>query len=157
KRTDIWAFGCVLYEMLTGKRAFDGEDVSDTLAAVLRAEPGWTAFPTSVPPAVRSVIRRCLEKNAKRRLRDIGDVGLLLAADADQQVEPAVAVARLPATRGRERVMWAAALVACAAIAAASTAWWMERAPTSTSETRLEITTPETSDPVSFALSPDGR
>ena len=72
KRSDVWAFGCVLYEMLTGKRAFEGEDVSDTLAAVLRGEPDWTALPADVPLAIRALMQRCLEKDrtpADRRRR----------------------------------------------------------------------------------------
>jgi serine/threonine protein kinase len=63
KRSDIWAFGCVVFEMLTAKRAFDGEDVSDTLAAVLRGDPDWQALPTAVPISVRGVLRHCLEKD----------------------------------------------------------------------------------------------
>ena len=74
KRTDIWAFGCVLYQMLTGRRAFCGETVSDTIAAILEREPDWTAMPAGTPPAVRRLLQRCLEKDARRRLRDIGDV-----------------------------------------------------------------------------------
>ena len=73
KRTDIWAFGCVLYEMLTGRRAFDGETMSDVLAAVLEREPRWEALPAATPPAVRRLLHRCLEKDPRRRLRDIGD------------------------------------------------------------------------------------
>ena len=64
----MWAFGCVLYEMLTGRRAFEGEDVSDTLAAVLTQEPEWSALPANTPTAVRTLLRRCLEKDRKRRL-----------------------------------------------------------------------------------------
>src|SRR5438445_424108 len=60
KRSDVWAFGCVLFEMLTGKRAFEGEDVSDTLAAILRGEPDWNSFPQDVPPHVRAIVRQCL-------------------------------------------------------------------------------------------------
>jgi serine/threonine-protein kinase len=77
KRSDVWAFGCVLYEMLTGRRAFEGEDVSDTLASVLRSEPNWNALPASASPHT-SLLKRCLEKDGKRRLRDMGDVRLLL-------------------------------------------------------------------------------
>src|SRR6185369_1200502 len=78
KRTDVWAFGAVLYEMLSGKRAFEGEDVSDTLARILMKEPDWTALPATVPPAVTTVLRRCLQSDRKQRVRDIGDVALAL-------------------------------------------------------------------------------
>src|SRR6266446_5492935 len=85
KRSDVWAFGCVLYEMLTQKRAFAGEDVSDTLANVLRGEPDWSALPTETTH-LTSVLQRCLEKDVKRRLRDIADVKLLLEASPASQV-----------------------------------------------------------------------
>ena len=73
KRADIWAFGCVLYEMLTGRLAFPGQTVSDVIAAILEREPDWSALPSATPPAVRDLLRRCLEKDPRRRLRDIGD------------------------------------------------------------------------------------
>jgi len=76
KRTDIWAFGCVLFEMLAGRAAFAGATMSDTLAAVLEREPDWTALPQAIPPGLARVLRRCLEKDPRRRLRDIGDVGV---------------------------------------------------------------------------------
>ena len=76
RRTDIWAFGAVLYEMLTGKCAFEGDDVSDTLAAVLRAEPDFARLPSATPPALRRVLELCLAKDAKRRVHDIADVQL---------------------------------------------------------------------------------
>ena len=78
KRSDIWAFACVLYEMLTGKRAFGGEDVADTLAAVVRSEPAWDALPDDVSPSLRVFLRRCLQKSAKQRLHDIADMRLAL-------------------------------------------------------------------------------
>ena len=78
KRADIWAFGCVLYEMLTGKRAFGGEDVSLTLADVMKGEADWQALPATLPPGIRTVLTRCLQKDPKQRLRDIGDVRLAL-------------------------------------------------------------------------------
>ena len=69
KRSDVWAFGCVLFEMLTGKRAFEGQDVSDTLAAILRGEPDWNSFPQDVPPHVREIVRQCLARDSRARLR----------------------------------------------------------------------------------------
>jgi len=78
RRTDIWAFGCVLYEMLTGKRAFDGDTVTDTLAAVIKEEPDWSRLPDETPMRVRLALRRCLQKDVKQRLRDIGDARISL-------------------------------------------------------------------------------
>src|SRR5262249_18502911 len=78
KRSDAWAFGCVLYEMLAGTRPFDGEDVSDTLAAVLRSEPDWTALPHDLAPAIELLIRRCLEKDRRRRIGDTSTIRFLL-------------------------------------------------------------------------------
>ena len=78
KRSDIWAFGCVLYEMLSGQRAFKGDDVADTLAAVLRQDIDWTALPASTPASVRRLIARCLDRDVRRRLRDIGEARIVL-------------------------------------------------------------------------------
>ena len=74
KRSDIWAFGCVLYEMLTGRRAFEGSDVSDAIASILKSDPDWNALSAETPQAVCRVLRRCLEKNPRLRIRDIADV-----------------------------------------------------------------------------------
>jgi serine/threonine protein kinase/TolB-like protein len=78
RRSDVWAFGCVLYEMLTGRLVFEGESPSDQVAAVLRGEPDWNLLPAGVPQSVRSLLRRCLEKDPNRRLRDIGDVRIMI-------------------------------------------------------------------------------
>ena len=83
KRTDIWAFGCVLYEMLTGRRAFDGETVGDTMAAIIRAEPNWSAVPVAVPWGVRRLLRRCLQKVPKSRLQHAGDARIEITAVLD--------------------------------------------------------------------------
>src|SRR5438093_2391995 len=74
KRSDVWAFGCVLYEMLTARQAFEGEDVQDILSRVLQREPDWSKLPSRLPPRVEEVLRRCLEKDVKNRRRDMGDV-----------------------------------------------------------------------------------
>jgi eukaryotic-like serine/threonine-protein kinase len=95
RRADIWAFGCVLFEMLTGTRAFEGETVTDVLAAVVKSEPEWAALPASVPRGIRAVLRRCLTKDPKQRLRDIGDVRFDLVEPEPVEVSataPAVAV-----------------------------------------------------------------
>jgi Tol biopolymer transport system component/tRNA A-37 threonylcarbamoyl transferase component Bud32 len=78
KRTDIWSFGCVLYEALTGRRAFSGETISDIIAAILQKEPDWDALPQSAPDKARALLNRCLQKDRQRRLRDIGDAHLEL-------------------------------------------------------------------------------
>jgi len=79
KRSDVWAFGCVLYELLTGKRAFDGEDVTDVLAAIVRGEPEWSAVAATVPPHVRDLVKRCLIKNRSERLADMSVVQFVLS------------------------------------------------------------------------------
>ncbi len=84
KRTDIWAFGCVLYEMLTGRRAFGGDDVSETVTAILRDSPDWTRMPSATPAALRRLLRRCLEKRADHRLAHIADAKLEL----DEALDP---------------------------------------------------------------------
>jgi hypothetical protein len=96
KRTDIWAFGCVLYEMLTGRIAFPGETLSDTIVAILERPPDWSAIPAATPAALSQLLRRCLEKDARKRLRDIGDARLDLENAPDAAVPGAVA-SRWPA------------------------------------------------------------
>ena len=78
KRSDVWAFGCVFYEMLTGRRAFDGSEISDVLAGVIKTEPNWDALPAGVPPVLRVCLRRSLNKDPRQRLRDMGDLRLAL-------------------------------------------------------------------------------
>jgi len=84
KRTDIWAFGCVLFEMLTGERVFGGDTASDILAQVLTSEPEWSRLPDQTPPALRRILRRCVRKDVRRRLRDLGDARLDLEEAATE-------------------------------------------------------------------------
>jgi len=100
KRTDIWAFGCVLYEMLTGRAAFTGGSASDTIAAVLGSEPDWDALPKGTPIAVRQLLQRCLEKDSKRRLRDLGDVHFQIDDDATRRRESSRVRRALPVAVG---------------------------------------------------------
>ena len=95
-RSDIWAFGCLLYEMLTAKRAFPGLAVADTLGAVMRGEPDWTALPPDTPQALRTLLRRCLEKDRARRLADIGDARLEIDDLLAGRVEPAPQISHAP-------------------------------------------------------------
>jgi serine/threonine protein kinase len=92
KRNDIWAFGCVLYEMLTGTRAFEGDDVSDMLATVLKGEPDWDLLPRELSPVLLTYLRRCLHKEPRQRIHDIADVRLALEGVFDSSV-PARATA----------------------------------------------------------------
>ena len=96
KRADIWAFGAVWFEMLTGRAPFPGETITDVIAAVVTREPDWTHLPADTPPLVRRLIARCLEKDPKQRLRDIGEVRLALAGNAHRG-----GGASGPGTRGR--------------------------------------------------------
>ena len=113
KRADIWAFGCVLFEMLTGGRAFTGETTTDVLAKILEREPDWTALPPATPPHIARLLRRCLEKHPKRRVRDIGDArGELVDA-------PACGPTPISETRATRRLGWLPWLVAVASVVAA--------------------------------------
>jgi serine/threonine-protein kinase len=88
KRADIWAFGCVLYEMLTGRRAFDGDDMTDTIVAVMSREPAWDRLPSHVPRDLRRLLERCLRKDPKARLRDIGDARVEIETTAASPEAP---------------------------------------------------------------------
>ncbi len=105
KRTDIWAFGCVLYEMLTGRAAFPGETISDTIAAILEREPDFSKLPAATPPGVRRLLQHCFAKDPKRRLRDIGDIHLDL--DESRAITPA---ATDSASTRRRALDWSLAL-----------------------------------------------
>ena len=156
KRTDIWAFGCVLYEMVTGMQAFVGDSVAELLANVIKTEPDWTALPADTPAALRLCLRRCLQKEPRQRFHDIADVRLAM----EGAFEPPAGDSDL-SRRGRPpyaRVAYAGWAIALIAIAAAlAIAVRPPVAPAEVSETRLEISTPPAADPLSLAISPDGR
>jgi eukaryotic-like serine/threonine-protein kinase len=105
KRTDVWAFGCVCFEMLVAKRAFDGATFSDTIAAVLAHEPAWSLLPSATPPSVRRLLHRCLDKDPRRRLRDIADA----RSDLDDTAAESSVAAAPRRRRGAEYAGWAAA------------------------------------------------
>jgi eukaryotic-like serine/threonine-protein kinase len=122
KRSDVWAFGAVLYEMLAGKRAFEGDDVSDILATVLKNEPDWTALPADVPSSIRTLVMRCLEKDRTRRVADIAAARFVI--DEQNGLGPSATIAALPL----QTPLWRRAVTATAAVvvgaAVASGAWW---------------------------------
>jgi serine/threonine protein kinase len=91
KRTDVWAFGFVLYEMLTGRQPFPGEGISDHIAAILERDPDWKQLPTSTPPSVHRLLRRCLQKDVKHRLHDIADARIEIIETSDQTTTAAPA------------------------------------------------------------------
>jgi serine/threonine protein kinase len=120
RRTDIWAFGCVLYEMLTGRNAFDGQTISDTVAAILKSEPDWSVLPTETPASVRRLLRRCLEKHPRERQHDIADARIAIRealdrpeGELDEPTVPARRAAVLPFAVG----------IVLGAVAAALTTW----------------------------------
>src|SRR5215204_2441849 len=96
RRADIWAFGCVLFEMVSGARPFDGDNVTDLLAAVVTREPDWTRLPDTTPGVLRGLIARCLEKDARKRLRDIGEARVVLEQPLERGDQPFVARAARP-------------------------------------------------------------
>jgi serine/threonine protein kinase/Tol biopolymer transport system component len=126
KRADIWAFGVVLYEMLTGRAAFAGDTITDIIAAVVTREPDWAVMPATTPASVRQLLARCLEKDPKRRLRDIGEVRLeieRIQSGAPDPTLPVTTVAAAAPVAGPRRMSVPAA-VAVAIIAAIGGGWW---------------------------------
>jgi len=154
-RADVWAFGCVLYEMLTGQRAFVGEDVNDMLAAVLRSEPDWELLPTSVPLRIKDLLRCCLEKDVKNRRRDVRDLRIEIEQVLKGTQERPPVPAHQPLRIGR--LAWIVLAVALAAAAGTLALAWAFRPTSEAPEMRVQINTPGTALPMHFALSPNGR
>jgi Tol biopolymer transport system component len=163
RRTDIWSFGCVLYEMLSGRPLFGGETASDTIAQILEREPDWSKLSPGVPPRVRHLLRRCLEKDPRKRLRDVGEARVELeeaiAALGSKAGAAPAAWESGPVPRRRPIAAWAVAALALAA--AAFAVLWPRLFPKPAPLVRLSIAQPEgatlSGDAVMFALSPDGR
>jgi serine/threonine-protein kinase len=146
KRSDVWAFGCVLYEMLTGKRAFDGEDVSDTLAAILRAEPDWNALTEDVPAHVRLLLRKCLEKDRGRRISDISTARFLITERVDQAIPAGASDARQSGSatvpRWRRTIPALVSVIVVSAIVGDGV-WVLKRSPPQQGVTRLTFPLPD--------------
>ena len=162
KRTDIWAFGCVLFEMLTGTRLFGGSSVADTLALVMTREIDWNLLPAQLPTAVRTLLRRCLERDPRKRLGDVAAIRFALE-DVTGPTEP------LPASfapRRTERTAWMVAGVAMLVAVVLTAALYVVPRPRGAQPLRLSMTLPESwslalsssiGEPTSLVLSPDGR
>jgi len=152
--SDVWSFGCVLYEMLTGDRSFDGESTTEILSEILKSDPDWTRLPAETPESVRRLLRRCLQKDRALRLHDIADARLEIQ-DAQTGSSPDERT-RAP---GRSRSAWfaMAGCLLAGLVAGTLIEETLLRDPVkSVPELRLEITSPSTTDPVSIAVSPDG-
>lgn len=160
RRTDMWAFGCILFEMLTGRRAFPGATRSDSIAAVLEREPDWESLPSGTPEALERILKRCLQKEKKQRLRDIGDVRLELE-------ELRSTKSRGEAGHPRRRWVIRAVASACLVALAAGGVWFLrpKATPTETevTKTRFQLSLPRgirlpgIIGPTFLAISPDGK
>jgi serine/threonine protein kinase len=137
KRSDIWAFGCVLYEMLTGTRPFDGEDVTDVMVAVLSKEPDWNALPASMPASIRALLRRCLEKDRRKRVGDIAAARFALDEHASLGGSPRVLPGSQPWSRRAALTVGALAITGVAGTAVWFTA--RQAAPVPARVSRLTI------------------
>ena len=152
KRVDVWAFGVVLFEMLTGQRPFRGEDVAGILAAVLKDTPAWDTLPDGTPSAGRRLLRRCLEKDRRDRLGDMSAARLdIKDALAGEPAPPPVSIHK------SLRLAWTAALVAIALLSGLLVTLDFRRPAARSRRCASRLDTLSTTDPYSFALSPDGR
>jgi serine/threonine protein kinase len=153
KRADVWAFGVLLFEMLTGRCPFRGVTVSDTLAAVLKTDPDWNLLPSETPTAIRRLLLRCVEKDPKRRLRDVGDARFELESPISGELSP------MPrASPTKPAALWTGAAVLVGALAAA--AWALigvRQTKPQAPMVRLQLLPPDKLSFRNIAISPDGR
>jgi serine/threonine-protein kinase len=166
KRTDIWAFGCLLYETLTGRQTFPGETVSDTIAAVLKQEPNWSALPASTPIKVRDLLQRCLQKDSQQRLRDIGDARIEIEESlAEPSAAPREGMAVRIGPSWKRPVTWSVLglLVVLSALTGGLTVWRLIRTPLSSPPLNRLAVPLQSAAPLesktlhpAVALSPDG-
>jgi serine/threonine protein kinase len=153
QRADIFAFGCLLYEMLTGRPAFEGENAADILSGVLQRDPEWGRLPPGVPPSIHRLLHLCLEKDPRKRRQAAGDVRLDLEHALTEPVVASSVVAS--GRRPLPAVAWATAAFVLIAALTIPVARHLREVPPQ--EMRLQIVTPPAIDPLDFALSPDGR
>jgi hypothetical protein len=149
-RTDVFSFGCVLYEMLTGRPAFEGEDVTEILSRVLQREPDWSLLPADIPDSMRRLLRRCLQKDRRRRLHAAADMRIEIEEGGAEPKREEVRAAG-----GSFRVLWMGSGLLLVAVAVLAVLYFQQR-PSKPAEMRLEIATPPTNDPGSLAITPDG-
>ncbi len=163
RRADIWGFGCVLFQMLTGKMAFSGESVTDTLAEIIKAEPDRNLLPANTPRPIQTLLQRCLKKDPKQRLQAIGEArivieGLLAGteqADTDQTVR-ATPIAGVPEKR-RHLAAWGIGGFLAGVVLASAVAWWAERSGSAHAAMHFSPVTSFAGVQAQPALSPDGR
>jgi serine/threonine-protein kinase len=148
KRTDIWAFGCVVYEILSGRRAFTGETVTDVLAAIVTAEPDWEALPPDTPPRIRDLLGRCLQKDPNRRLRDVGDARIEFEEALTELGKPPSRPLAAPAPPPRSSRRRRALLIAVPALVLLAVGWALVRSR------REETVPPPRAVPNSLAVLP---
>jgi serine/threonine protein kinase len=165
RRTDTWAFGCVLFEVLAGRKVFAGDSASDSMAAILRQEPDWRGLPPETPAAIRNLLRRCLQKDRDRRLQSIGDARIeideaLSAASAEPAAaaSPASAQRALPQPAWLPNRAWWPGLVVMAVVVTALLTWLLKPVPQPTAKQvmRFPITLPAGTDFLQGAISTDG-
>jgi eukaryotic-like serine/threonine-protein kinase len=155
KRSDVWAFGCVLYEMLTSKRAFEGDDIADTLANVLKMEPDWSRLPPALPPAITVLLHRCLAKDARQRCGDMA--AALILIDESPRLSPAARLSPTPSPKSRlwQRLAVPLAIIIAAGLAGGATWWALRPGPLRTVRTSI-VVAGSAGPTTDVAITPDG-